>query len=74
MTTRIGEETIARIERAWDSLIGAVSDGSNIGEACRAAGVTRDQVRVYRIARPERHLSCPALQLGLAAAAVFERR
>jgi len=55
MATRIGDETKDRIAAAWPALIAAVADGSNIGEVCAKAGVTRDQVRVYRIADAERN-------------------
>jgi hypothetical protein len=53
MATRIGPETKARIAAAWPDLITVVADGGNIGDACKARGLTRDQVRVYRLQNPE---------------------
>lgn len=54
MATRIGPETIARIEANWDTLIDAVAGDGQIQESCKALGLSTDQVRVYRMARPER--------------------
>ena len=49
MATRIGDDTRARIAAAWPDLITAVATGASIGAACERAGVSTDQVRVYRI-------------------------
>ena len=53
MATRISEETAARIAQAWPDLIAAVAGTGRIDHACSAAGLSTDQVRVYRMARPD---------------------
>jgi len=53
MHTRIGPELAAKVAAAWTSLIAAVADGGNIGDACKAAGISRDHVYAYRLGNPQ---------------------
>jgi hypothetical protein len=53
MATRLGPETVARIEAAWLDLIETVASGGLIGAGIRAKGLTPDQVRVYRTTNPQ---------------------
>jgi len=54
MATRIGPETVARIEACWDEILEAVAGDGQIQVKCAALGVDPSHVRVYRLARPER--------------------
>lgn len=54
MATRIGTETIARIEAAWPALIDAMESGADMTPIHKAHSVSRDQVRVYRLQNAER--------------------
>lgn len=53
MTTRISDAMRAKIDAAYPSLLAAVANGWNIGNACKDAGVTRDQVRIRMLEKPE---------------------
>ncbi len=55
MATRISAETAARIEKAWPYLLDALAAGEVMAPVYKAAGLTADQVRVWRVAGgPER--------------------
>ena len=54
MATRISEETAARIEAAYSGLLDALAAGEVMAPHYAAAGVSADQVRVWRVAVPER--------------------
>lgn len=54
MATHNSAATVARIEAAWSDLIAAVAAGRRMDQACEAASLMPDQVRVYRVTRPER--------------------
>ena len=49
MTTRIGDETRARIAAVWPALMSALETGEPFGPILDAAGLSRGQVRCYRI-------------------------
>lgn len=49
----ISEETKAQVAHAWPDLIVAVAEGEHIGDACAAAGLTRHDVRHYRLQNAE---------------------
>jgi hypothetical protein len=54
MATRISEETAARIERAFPDLLDALAAGEVMAPHYAKAKVSADQVRVWRVAVPER--------------------
>ena len=49
MATRIGEETRARIAAAYGGLLDALAAGEGMEPHYKAAGVSADQVRVWRM-------------------------
>lgn len=49
MTTRIGDETRARIAAAWPVLLDALETGVPFGPLLDQAGITRGQVAAYRM-------------------------
>lgn len=49
MTTRIGDETRARIAGAWPILLDALETGVPFGPLLDQAGISRGQVAAYRI-------------------------
>jgi hypothetical protein len=54
VTTRIGPETVERIEAAWLDILEAVAGSGRIDKACEARGIDPSHVRAYRSTRPER--------------------
>ena len=51
MATRISAETADRIARAWPTLLDALAAGEVMAPHYQAAGLTADQVRVWRVAQ-----------------------
>ena len=51
MATRISAETAARIAAAWPGLLDAMAAGEVMAPHYKAAGVSADQVRVWRVAQ-----------------------
>lgn len=51
MATRISEATAARIAAAWPGLLDALAAGEVMAPHYAAAGVSADQVRVWRVSR-----------------------
>ena len=51
MATRISVETAARIAKAWPDLLDALAAGEVMAPHYKAAGVSADQVRVWRVAQ-----------------------
>lgn len=47
MTTRIGDETRAKITAAWLDILGAIAGGELVRDALKAAGVSYTQVRAF---------------------------
>lgn len=54
MSTRIGPDTVRRIEEAWPDLIAAVAGTGSIAAACERLKIDPAHVRVYRIGRPDK--------------------
>ena len=56
MATRIGPEQRAKIEKAWPDLLDAMAAGDVMAPHYKAAGVTADQVRVWKVEDRQRVL------------------
>ena len=49
MTTRASPDRLAMIGRKWQAMLSEIAEGiSTVNQAIKAAGLTRDDVRVYR--------------------------